>query len=62
MVKVPDNFLVDGVISPYFLEIGVFFKEKNSTFFLGSYKVKPKQCMNNHGSDIGPGKPLVSYR
>ena len=24
MVRAPDNFLVDGVISPYLLEIGVF--------------------------------------
>ena len=25
MVRAPDNFIVDGVISPYSLEIGVFF-------------------------------------
>ena len=24
MVRAPDNFIVDGVISPYSLEIGVF--------------------------------------
>jgi hypothetical protein len=28
MIRAPDNFLVGGAISPYFLEIGVFLLKK----------------------------------